>query len=207
LATELCSDYGCNEAGIICLAPSSGDDQFGSVWPRVRVEVVDDGDQPLPRGHAGRIRVKTECMVDGYLDNPEATARMFRDGWFYPGDLGVLDGPRRLHVLGRGDELLNIGGQKISPSFMEDLILGLAKISDVGICSIQNADGIEELCVAVSGARGNDQELLDRITYAFRAFQFGKFYVTKLDRIPRNANGKIQRNALKDAAAALIRRR
>ena len=116
LATVYCSDYGCNEAGIICLAPSSSGDRFGIVWPRVRVEVVDERDEPLPSGHAGRIRVKTECMVDGDLDDPEATARMFRDGWFYPGDLGVLDGPRRLHVLGRGDEPPNIGGQSGSHS-------------------------------------------------------------------------------------------
>lgn len=198
LATDVCDMYGTNEAGFVSAA--RGRAEFGSVWPGVEVEVVDDGDLPLPFGEMGRIRVRTDCMVRGYLDDPVATGRMFRDGWFYAGDLGILHGPHRLQVIGRSDDLLNIGWNKFSPSTLEDLVLRAAEVGDVGVCSIPNADGIEEICIAVSDARASDQELLERITHAFRDLQLGRFRVVKVARVPRNANGKLQRNLLKDAA-------
>ena len=143
-------------------------------------------------------------MVKGYLHDPEATARAFRDRWFYAGDFGILHDARRLQVIGRSDDILNIGWNKFSPSTLEDLVLRVAEVGDVGVCSIPNADGIEEIAIAVSNPRGSAQELMERIKYAFRDMQIGRFYLLTLDRIPRNANGKIQRNRLKDAAVKSV---
>jgi len=197
--------YGSNEAGYV--SSMRGNVEFGSVWPGAQVEVVGDRDQPLPFGEMGRIRVKTDCMVEGYLNDPEATARVFRNGWFYSGDLGILHDARRLQVIGRGDDLLNIGWNKFSPDMLEGLTLAAGGIGDVGVCSVPNADGIEEIAIAVSDPRGSPQELLERITYAFRDIEIGRFHLLRLDRIPRNANGKIQRNCLKDAAIRSMRPR
>jgi acyl-CoA synthetase (AMP-forming)/AMP-acid ligase II len=129
---------------------------------------------------------------------------MFRDGWFYPGDVGVLHGRRRLQVIGRVDEILNIGGAKSSPEALEELILARTPIRQAGVCSIRNSAGIEEVCVAVADAAGGDQELLDWITRAFHGFQIGIFRVAKLAAIPRNAAGKIQRGVLKRDVMAAI---
>lgn len=205
LATDLHDLYGSNEASAVSC--KSGNAQFGSVLPKVRVEVVDDQHRPLPFGEVGQIRVKTDCMVDGYVDDPVATERMFRDGWFYAGDLGILHDPSRLQVVGRSDDLLNIGWTKYSPSALEELVQQSMEVGDVGICSIPNADGIEEACIALSDARGTDQELMERITEAFRQVPLGGFYVIRLARIPRNANGKIQRDLLKQAATDAFRNR
>ncbi|HLJ22437.1 MAG TPA: hypothetical protein VKU84_19675 [Stellaceae bacterium] len=146
-------------------------------------------------------------MVDDYLDDPETTRRKFRDGWFYAGDLGILHDAYRLQYLGRSDDLLNIGWNKFSPDRLEELVLRSADVGDVGICTVPNADGIEEICVAVSDAQGSDRELVERLTHAFRRFQFGDFHVIKVQRVPRNANGKIQRDVLKSIAAESRRRR
>lgn len=202
LATDLCDLYGSNEASAV--SSTRGNDEFGAVLPGVQVEVVDDRHEPVPFGQAGHIRVKTDCMVDGYLDDPEATQRMFKDGWFYAGDLGILHDAYRLQVIGRSDDLLNIGWNKLSPSALEDLVMRSAEVGDVGICSLPNADGIEEVCVVLSNARGSDHELVERLTHAFRRFQFGTFHVIRAGGIPRNANGKIQRDLLKKLAAASI---
>ncbi len=58
--------------------------------------MVDEADRPLPPGATGRVRVRTEEMVQGYLDDEGLTAAFFRDGWFYPGDLGALGAAGRL---------------------------------------------------------------------------------------------------------------
>ena len=202
LATEVMDMYGSNEAGFIASMRASRDDGISAVWPGVCVEIVDERDAPLPLGEMGRIRVKTPDMAQAYLDDPAATERMFKDGWFYPGDLAILHAPRRLQVIGRGDDLLNFGGYKFPPELLERAILKNAPLGDVGVCSVRNAEGIEELVIGISETVCDDRELLERLTAALRPFRIGHFHAVKLPSIPRNANGKIQRNLLKSAAAS-----
>lgn len=199
LAREVIVYYGSNEIPFIAETRSSGSEGASSVFPWVRAEIVGDRDEPLPLGTMGRVRLQADTMASGYLDDPEATAAMFRGGWFYPGDMGILRGPRLLQVVGRRDELLNIGGQKVAPSTLEALVLQYARVGDVGVCSIRNAEGIEEVYVAVSGVQGDDQELVARIRQAFAGRNLGIFHIAKLNRIPRNANGKIERDVLSES--------
>jgi acyl-coenzyme A synthetase/AMP-(fatty) acid ligase len=201
LATEVIDMYGSNEAGFMASASSARDDGISAVWPDVNIEIVDERDTPLPHGQVGHIRVKTPDMIQGYVGDPEATRRMFRDGWFYPGDLGILHGTGRLQILGRGDDLLNFGGRKMPAESLEQAITKRVTRGDVAVCSIASAAGIEALFVGVSDAGYDDPELLRRLNDALGPFLLGEFYVVKLPRIPRNANGKIQRDLLKRAVA------
>src|SRR5438445_9419270 len=130
---------------------------------------------------------------------------MFGDGWLYPGDVGVLQSDRQLHVMGRGDELLNIGGKKIAPSYIEALVARHLEIADVGVCSLPNPEGVEEIHVALAAPDGDDAELRRRLARAFAGFPYGKIRPVKVARIPRNANGKILRSALREIVAAAIR--
>ena len=98
-----------------------------------------------------------------------------------------------------------VGWRKLAPEMLEGLVLGVGGIDDVGVCSVPNADGIEEVAVAVSGLRGNSQEFIARIEDAFHGFAIGRVNLLTLDRIPRNANGKIQRGHLKDAVIRSMR--
>ena len=204
LASEMIIGYGANEMPFITQMRSTSREGIGIVLPWVRAEVVDDNDRPLPAGALGRIRARTDIMATGYIGDPEASRRMFRDGWFYPGDVGILHGGRQLQVIGRADDLLNIGGNKLSPSMLEGLILRHVTIGDVGVCSMRNSQGIEEVCVALVNPSEPEQELIARIAAAFSRLQLGKYHLVQLDRIPRNAVGKIERGRLKDAVAALM---
>jgi acyl-coenzyme A synthetase/AMP-(fatty) acid ligase len=208
LASEVIVSYGCNEVLFAAETRVTGSEGVSTVYPWVEVEVVDDRGMPLPPGTAGKIRLRDAAMATGYLGDPETTARKFRDGWFYPGDIGILHGPRRIQLVGREDELLNIGGIKMAPSTLEALVQQHATVGDIGVCSIGNAEGIEEICVAVVNPSHGEGELMRRVTTAFHDHVIGRrFYVVKLARIPRNANGKIQRDLLKHAVAAATGRK
>lgn len=206
LAANLCSGYGCNEVGIISFTSVRSPDNVETICPGVIVETLDEHGRALPPGEIGEIRVKTPCMADGYADDAETSRRMFRDGWFYPGDIGVMHGPRRLQVIGRADEILNVGGVKMSPSVLEDIILRRTPIRETGVCSTRNAAGIEEICVAIANSVGTDPEILDWITRAFHKYPIGIFRIVKLPTIPRNAAGKIQRDVLRQAAMDAVAR-
>jgi len=205
MATELIDFYGSNETGFIASTRGNGNDGVTTVWPNVRVEIVDDQDVPLPYGQPGRIRAKTPDMAQSYLGNPEATNRMFKNGWFYPGDLGILHGPRALRLLGRGDDLLNLGGSKILPETIEQAILASLTRGDVGVCSAPNAAGIEELLIGIAEAPYDDSELLGRLNAALRPLRIGGFHTVRLPLIPRAATGKIQRDLLKRTITAALR--
>ncbi|HXP75642.1 MAG TPA: class I adenylate-forming enzyme family protein [Stellaceae bacterium] len=205
LATGLCDLYGTVEVGCVSAMWQHDPDGFGALWPQAQAEAVDERGDPVPSGEMGRIRVKTEGMSEAYIGDPETTRRMFRDGWFYPGDAGILRPDRRLKILGRADDLLNIGGQKFLPAVLEDLLVNREVAGDVGVCAIMNADGIDELYIAVSNVAHDDKELMGRIEHAMRPVQIGRFYVVKLDRIPRSPNGKLQREVLKEDVARSLR--
>ncbi len=205
LATEVIDMYGSNETGFISSIGSSREEGISTIWPGARVEVVDERDQLLPYGQMGRIRARTPEMIQSYPNDPETTHRMFKDGWFYPGDFGVLHGPRRLQIVGRSDDLLNLGGLKLPPEVLEQAIVKSAAVGDVGACSIRNADGIEQVLIGLVDAQGEDRELLARVTKALSRFYIGEFRIVKLRAIPRNANGKIQRDLLRSAIIEAVR--
>jgi len=194
--------YGCNEVGFI---GSSGLYRAGGhldVWPGVAVEVTDDQDRPLPPGQLGRIRVRTESMFAGYIDDPEATRRMLREGWFYPGDVGVLHGPRSLELQGRGDDILNFEGHKFMPEPLEEMIRKRVRIPEFAVGADLDADGAPVLCVAVAETGIVDAELETRIAAVLSHAGFRKFELVRVPSIPRNVGGKVQRHLLKAEIAA-----
>ena len=194
--------YGCNEVGFI---GSNGLHRAGSyldVWPGVAIEVTDDRDRPLPPGQLGRVRVRTESMFAGYIDDPDATRQMLRDGWFYPGDVGVLRGPRSLELLGRGDDILNFDGHKLMPEPLEEMIRKSAGHPELAVGAALDADGATVLCVAVAEQGIADAGLEARISSAVSRAGFRKFELVRVPGIPRNVAGKIQRHLLKAEIAA-----
>ena len=198
--------YGTNEAGFVSLRRSPEPEGVGIIGPMAEVEVVDEADAPLKEGQAGWIRIKAAGMFGGYLGDPDANRRMLRDGWFYPGDMGILLGNRRLKVLGRGDELLNIGGIKIGPDSLEDRVRSLVPLGDIGACSLRNQAGIGEVYLGVVKRPGQDDAIYSQVLQAVSQLGLGVFFVVKLDRVPRNPNGKIRRKQLKRAIADEILR-
>jgi len=90
---------------------------------------------------------------------------------------------------------------------LETSLMQLETAGDVGVCSKPNEDGFDELCIALANVEHGDQEVMDRIMQALRRISVGRFHVVKLARIPRSANGKLQRNVLREDVARVLRGR
>ena len=206
LATEVFDNFGSNEVGSISFRQAPFRDGFAPISSGAEVEVVDDSGRPLPSGVPGQLRVRSESMIEGYLDDPETTRRFFRDGWFYPSDRAVLDGSGRLKVLGRADEMITTVSGKYAPSDLEALVTARLREGDVGVCKFADKDGIEAVHVAIAGARLGHRELLALVTQALSKVVIGKFLVVVTEVIPRNAAGKIERARLKEIIAAKLTR-
>jgi acyl-CoA synthetase (AMP-forming)/AMP-acid ligase II len=171
----------------------------GYVVPQVEAEVVDDHDVPVPPVTEGHVRIRADYIASEYVGDPEATARHFRDGWFYPGDLGVFSPQGLLVITGRTIDLFNFGGVKIAPIILEEVALACPGVTDTGACKLTDAQG-ELAVVAVTTGEGYDPAALARALKE----RFGKFRIAiaVLDAIPRNRMGKIERRALAEAVTA-----
>ena len=199
LTPDIFVTYGSTEAGLAAQASpsllSSGEALTGVVSPSAEVQVVDDRDVKVPWGALGRVRVRTEEMVTGYLDDEALTAQFFRDGWFYPGDLGALSATGRLTVQGREAEILDLGGLRIAPDAIEAALLTCPGVRDAAAFSVASAEGVHQARAAVVCEGACDLEAIR--TQVRRALPQLDIPLVVMNAIPRSERGKIDREAVR----------
>lgn len=188
--------YGSTEAGLIAMSRLDSNEVEGAwITPQMDLQIVDDNDQPLPAMKVGHIRYRRSDMATSYYKNPSATALFFRDGYFYPGDLGFIDHAGRLILEGRSTDVMNLGGVKISPERIESIALAQNGVRDCAAFASMNDSGVEELCVALVVGEDFDQEAFERAMATKTPHSIRRAQI--VPSIPRNETGKIQRNLLK----------
>src|SRR6267142_3868516 len=118
--------YGSTEAGNVAFGPASSllriTGAVGYVVPGATIEITDVAGQYLPAGREGTIRIRASSMARCYLADPGASAEAFREGFFYPGDLGYLMADGIVVLTGREKTILNLGGHKTRPEIIEDVL-------------------------------------------------------------------------------------
>jgi acyl-coenzyme A synthetase/AMP-(fatty) acid ligase len=198
-ASPVLSNFGSTEGGPAAFGDIALLDQYpdavGRKLPWVRLEAVDENDRPLSAGEQGVLRVRTPGMARGYHDDPAATAEVFRDGWFYPGDVGTVTLDGIVRVIGRNDDLLNFGGQKIAPSGLETVLAGAPNVRDVAAAALLDPNGVPSVGIAVVASGPIDQQSLAARCRGLVPPQLA-LHVVQLDAIPRNEMGKILRREL-----------
>jgi acyl-coenzyme A synthetase/AMP-(fatty) acid ligase len=198
LTTRIATALGSTEGGIWAITPieTAEDLRWHRIHPSRTVQVVDEDHRPLPPGQLGQVRVRLDNGLSGYLGDPEATAASFRDGCFYPGDLGVLDERGRLALYGRASDVLNVLGDKIPAGPFEEALQQALGVAGVCIFSEQGERYAEELHVVLETAAPIDSAVLTAAAQAhLRGFPDARFHF--LGALPRNHMGKVERFKLK----------
>jgi acyl-CoA synthetase (AMP-forming)/AMP-acid ligase II len=159
----------------------------------VQLGIMDEGGDLLPQGTRGEVVVRGPNVVSGYEQNPEANAAAFVQGWFRTGDQGVLDGDGYLALTGRLKELINRGGEKISPLEIDDVLLRHPSVSEALAFAVPHPTLGEDVHAAlVLKGEVNEGELRSYCAGQLAEFKVPrKFYF--LSELPRGATGKLQR--------------
>jgi acyl-coenzyme A synthetase/AMP-(fatty) acid ligase len=206
LCSHLVSFYGSTEANTTASAPAHQIDHVagavGYLVPGVRAQIVDRNGVELPPGSEGLLRIRSEFAVNHYLGDPSGSERVFRDGWFQPGDLATLDAEGLLVITGRDKNVLNTGGDKINPERVEAVVAAFPGVAEVAVTSLPNAIGNHEIVAVVVGNGEIDLEALGRHCAAQLSPQFVPAQFAMTDRLPRNAMGKIDRHQLAERIRA-----
>jgi acyl-coenzyme A synthetase/AMP-(fatty) acid ligase len=200
MCQRLFSSYGATETGTIAFAPAQliadVPGAVGFLTPGAEVEIVDTSGKPLPPGRDGIVRTRTGQMVDGYVGNPEATARAFRDGWFYPGDTGSLTADGMLIIHGREASVLNIGGDKIRPELVEEALTSFPGVEQAAAFTHKSDMGVPELWVALVCRPDLDLKAVQEHCGRRLGRGFVPRHFTRLDSLPVSAAGKLDRHRL-----------
>jgi acyl-coenzyme A synthetase/AMP-(fatty) acid ligase len=204
MATErLCANmmicYGATEVGTVAIgrqdALAAVPFGVGIPEPGVEAQAVDARHRPLPAGTEGVLRFRTRGAITGYLDDSVATRETFRDGWFYPGDLGKVTRTGVLVVTGRADGLINRGGVKVSPHLIEEVLLSLPEVAEAAAIGVPDADGVPQIWAFIVADGRVELAVLKRLCREKLGQRAPKFIV-QVKQLPRNANGKVQTASL-----------
>ena len=152
----------------------------------------------LSSGETGEIVIRGENVTDGYEDNPAANAEAFRDGWFRTGDQGWIDADGYLRLTGRLKELINRGGEKISPREVDEVLLAHPAVRQAVCFAVAHAQLGEEIGAAVEvrdNASVTVSELRSWVGERLPAFKVPRV-IRFLDEIPKGPTGKLQRVGL-----------
>jgi len=171
--------------------------KFGSVGVAVgpEIAILDGTGNFLPTDEVGEVAIRGANVFAGYADNPKANAESFTNGWFRTGDLGALDSDGYLWLKGRLKEMINRGGEKISPIEIENLLLTHPAISQAVVFAVPHPSLGEEAGAAIVLREGQQLD-----ADALRGFILSQLSLPKLPRhivftttLPKGPTGKLRR--------------
>ncbi|MCW7539441.1 amino acid adenylation domain-containing protein [Aquabacterium sp. A7-Y] len=218
----LLNTYGPTETTVICTtavlagpqapADANAPVTIGRPLPGVEVAVVDERLEPLPPGSDGELCVLGAGLADGYLGQPEATTARFVEldtgagprRAYRTGDRVRLGPEGQLHYLGRLDDEFKLSGLRIDPAEVETALLGVAGVREAAVVGQSLGQGVKRLAAFVVGDLPLSElgslrsQLLQRLPAPAVPTAF-----ERVERLPRNANGKIDRRALRERLLAL----
>ena len=162
------------------------------------VAILSEAGDLLSVGATGEIVIRGPNVTSGYARNPEANAGAYQDGWFRTGDQGVLDDEGYLRITGRLKEIINRGGEKISPREVDEVLLGHPAVAQAVAFGMPHDKLGEEVAAAVvlqSGGAATEREIRAYASERIADFKVPRKIVI-VDEIPKGPTGKLQRIGL-----------
>ena len=160
LGAPVLQSYGTSETGMIASPSPDGRRRSGTVGTAAGMEIAvfDEDGSALPPGATGEIVVRGASVFSGYEGQPELTERSFIDGWFRTGDRGSMDEDGFLTVAGRLDDLINRGGEKVSPAEVEAALLDHSSVAAAVVFAMPHRTLQEEVAAAITLHPGSEAE-------------------------------------------------
>ncbi|MBW4479425.1 MAG: acyl-CoA synthetase [Tolypothrix brevis GSE-NOS-MK-07-07A] len=188
--------YGMTEIGMALSNPLHGQRYSGYVGqplPQVEVRLVDESGELVPPGIPGEIQVKSPGVFLEYWQNPQATAKAFRDGWFCTGDTAVVENGN-YRILGRMSvDIIKTGGYKVSALEIEEVLRSHPDIQECAVVGVADLEWGERVCAALVLQPQRELTLESFRIWAKEQLAVYKIptRILTLEELPRNAMGKV----------------
>jgi oxalate---CoA ligase len=200
LGAPLLAAYGTTETGTVAANSPVGKRKPGTVGSSGddSIAVVDESGRPLPAGTAGEVVVRGATVFEGYENDPAANQRVFRGEWYRTGDQGVIDDDGCIKLLGRVDDIINRGGEKISPQEVDEALLAHEAVAEAVSFPVPHTLLHQEIAAAVvlrSGAQATGLELRRFLATRLAPFKVPRVILCTAE-LPKGPTGKVSRTAM-----------
>ncbi|CAB4857584.1 unannotated protein [freshwater metagenome] len=199
---KLAEGYGLTEASPIVTSSGGGAMKPGSVGKvidGVQVRVVDETGDDVLAGDSGEIWVRGPNVFQGYLNDPEGTARVLTaDGWLRTGDIGMTDSAGFLYLIDRAKDLIIVSGFNVFPHEVEEVLLGHGGVSEVGVVGVPHphtGEAVKAFVVPAPGVHLDEDELIAYCNSELARYKCPS-KILFVDELPRNVTGKLLRRSL-----------
>ncbi len=167
----------------------------------VEVAIVDEQDQPLGAGDVGEIITRSDLVMKGYWQDPDASARSLRGGWLHTGDVGYLDEDGYLFLMDRSHDMIISGGENIYPREIEEVLVRHPAVHEVAVIGIPDdewGEAVKAVVSLVDGETATEEDLIAFCRDHIASYKKPRS-VDFVDDLPRNNYGKIVKRELRDA--------
>ena len=178
--------------------PTDLPDAIGRPVPGVEIRLIDEGGHPLASGTVGELLIRTPCAMEGYLGAPDATRDVLDGGWFRTGDLAIESPDGYVTIVGRKRERILRAGYSVFPAEVERVLAthdAVVEAAVVGVPHLELGEEVAAFVVLRPGAATSEAELIAWCRGKLAAYKYPRS-VTILDRLPRNATGKVAKREL-----------
>ncbi len=203
--------FGMTESGVnIAVSPADHDALVGTgclgrpMW-HVEAMVVDGDGRELPAGEVGELVLRGLGLMDGYHDDPAATAEVFREGWLHTGDLAVRDPDGLLYYTSRRKDMIRRGGENIAAVEIETVLVGHEAVLECAVAAVPDPDLGEEAKAYVvlrPGHRATPQELYDFARHRIAPFKVPRYWQIR-ESLPHTASERVAKHELEAGRASV----
>lgn len=206
MGMKLSISYGSTETATVTITEYDDSERhiletIGRAVKGAEVKIVDDRRETLPFGQTGEIACRGFGIMKGYYGLPEQTREVLDgEGWFYTGDLGIMDSGGYIRYVGRKKELIIRGGFNIYPQEVESLLQNHPKILECAVIGLPDQVMGEIVCAAVKlrpGQQSASEEIIEFLKAHIAPYKLPSKVVI-LDELPVTASGKIQKAKLRE---------
>ena len=185
--------YGSTEGGgtSVLLPHHKAINSVGEPIYQTEIQIVDDKDQELPTDQVGQIRYRSPGVSDNFYNDPEASIEAFRDGWFFPGDLGRIDEDGLLYLVGRSKDVIIKSGINIYPAEIEQVLINHPAVEDAVAVAWEHPERGEDIAIfVVTSKRTSEKALTLYCQQKLASYKVPKgiFFIRNM---PKTALGKI----------------
>nr|MDQ3293129.1 AMP-binding protein [Actinomycetota bacterium] len=173
----------------------------GRPVPTVRIKIADEDGADAPTGQPGEVLITGPTIMAGYWGKPDATAETVRDGWLHTGDIGLLDEEGYLFITDRKKDMIIRGGENVYCVEIENRLVAHPEVLDAAVIGVPHPELGEEVKavvqLAAAGSALTTADVQGWVAETLAGFKVPAYVELRTDKLPRNASGKLLKNALR----------
>jgi long-chain acyl-CoA synthetase len=184
----------------VCASSPSNIRSVGKPVPNVELKIVDPDGNEVKVGEVGELIVRGKSVFCGYYNEPELNNEVFKDGWFYTGDLARKDEEGNYYIIGKSKDTIKVGGQLVWAAEVEEVLLrypGIREAAAIGVPDELRGEVVKCYIAPVDSIDLDKNELMEYLRNNLAKFKLPKDIII-LNELPKTGSGKVNKAALQE---------